>query len=147
MKIFVAADHGGFELKNKIVDHLKRTHSGDEVIDVGPAVLDKNDDYPIKAYDVATKVLGEDDARGILVCRSGQGMAMAANRVNGIRAAVVWTKEIAKETREANDSNVLSIAADYLDDDWAESIVDVWLETKFSGEERHLRRIKELEDL
>lgn len=143
MKIFVAADHGGFELKNKIVEHL-----GDhDVVDVGPATLDRDDDYPIKAYDVATKILAEDDARGILICRSGQGMAMAANRVNGIRAAVVWSEPVAKETREANDSNVLSLAADFMTEDEAMKIVDTWLATEFTGEERYIRRNQELEDL
>lgn len=145
MKIFIASDHGGLDLKNQLREHL--FHQGYDVEDLGPMTLDKDDDYPVKAYAVATKVLGEDDARGILVCRSGQGMAMAANRVNGIRASVVWNKAIARETREANDSNVLSIAADFLDEDFAASIVDTWLETDFSGEERHLRRIRELEDL
>jgi len=146
MKIFIAADHGGFELKNQLREHL--FHSGHDVVDLGPETLDKEDDYPIKAYDVATKVLGDDDdARGILICRSGQGMAMAANRLSGIRAAVAWNMAVAKETREANDSNVLCLAADFLDEDLAESVVDTWLETNFSGEERHIRRIKELEDL
>lgn len=145
MKIFLAADHGGFELKNAIREHL--FHTQQEVVDLGPETLDKDDDYPIKAYDLATKVLGEEAAMGILVCRSGQGMAMAANRVNGIRAAVVWNKEVAKETREANDSNVLSLPSDFISQEEALTIVDAWLTTKFSGEERHLRRIKELEDL
>lgn len=145
MKIYLAADHGGFTLKNKLREYL--LHHSHEVIDLGPQSLDKEDDYPIKAYDVATKVLGEDGARGILICRSGQGMAMAANRVNGIRAAVVWNVKVAEETRQANDSNVVSIAADYLSEGQAEEIVDAWLATDFSGEERHKRRIKELEDL
>lgn len=145
MKIFIAADHGGFELKNKLREHL--FHLKHEVDDLGPETLDKDDDYPIKAYDVATKVLAEDDARGILVCRSGQGMAMAANRVNGIRAAVAWNEAVAEETRQANDANVLSLPADFLDEDEAMAIVDSFLATDFSGEERHLRRINELEDL
>jgi ribose 5-phosphate isomerase B len=146
MKIFVAADHGGFKLKNAIREHL--VAAGHDVEDLGPQTLDKDDDYPAKAFNVATNVLGEEgDVRGILVCRSGQGMAMAANRVNGIRAAVVWNKDVAKETRQANDSNVISLAGDFISEAEALAIIDVWLETKFSGEERHLRRIKQLEDL
>ncbi len=142
----MAADHGGFELKNAIREHL--VHTGHEVEDLGPQVLDSEDDYPIKAYAVATKIIGEEgESRGILVCRSGQGMAMAANRMPGIRAAVAWTAAVAKETREANDSNVLSLAADFIDESQALDIVDVWLGTKFSDAERHSRRIKELEDL
>lgn len=145
MKIFLAADHGGFDLKNKIREHL--FHRRYDVEDLGPETLDRDDDYPIKAYDVATKVLSEDDGCGILVCRSGQGMAMAANRVNGIRASVVWCEPVAVETREANDSNVLSLAADFVSEKEALKIVDAWLTTGFSGEARHLRRIEELEDL
>lgn len=145
MKVFIAADHGGFEFKNKLREHL--FHLKYDVEDLGPETLDPTDDYPIKAFDVATKVLAEDDARGILVCRSGQGMAMAANRVNGIRAAVAWNEAVAKETREANDSNVLSLAADFMSEDEAIKIVDTWLAAKFSGEPRHVRRIAELEDL
>ncbi|HSX14660.1 MAG TPA: RpiB/LacA/LacB family sugar-phosphate isomerase [Candidatus Saccharimonadales bacterium] len=145
MKVFLAADHAGFELKKTIKRHLEQADF--EVEDLGPEELDKDDDYPVKAYDVATKVLGEDDARGILVCSSGQGMAIAANRLSGIRASVIWSVDGAKETRLDNDSNVLSLPAQMIDEDTALKIIDTWLATKFSGEERHLRRIKELEDL
>jgi ribose 5-phosphate isomerase B len=145
MKIYLASDHAGFELKSQLREHL--FHQGYEVEDLGPQALDREDDYPVKAYELATKVLGEDEAKGILICGSGQGMAMAANRVGGIRAAVIWSQEGAKETRQDNDSNVLSLPSRMIGAEEALSIADTWLTTDFSGEERHLRRIKELEDL
>ena len=145
MKVYLGADHGGFELKNIIYEHL--FHNGYEVEDMGATTLDEDDDYPKYAYAVATKVLGEEDGRGILFCRSGQGMAMAANRVRGIRAAVIWDVEGAKETRRDNDSNVLSLPSDVVDAETAIRIVDAWLTTNFSGEERHSRRLDEMEQL
>jgi ribose 5-phosphate isomerase B len=147
MKVYLGADHAGYELKNVLREHL--THHGYEVEDVGAKTLDPDDDFPQYAYAVATKVLGDDsdDARGILVCGSGQGIAMAANRVHGIRAAVIWNVAGAKETRQDNDSNVLSLPARMIDQDTALAIVDAWLEEKFSGEERHQRRIQQMEQL
>ncbi len=145
MKVFLGADHAGFEIKNKIREHL--AHNGFEVEDVGPHTLDPVDDYPKYAFMVSTKVLGEDDSRGILVCGSGQGVCMAANRVRGIRAALVWSQEMARETRRDNDSNVLCLASRFTDEDTIMGIVDNWLEEKFSGEERHIRRLDELEEI
>ncbi len=146
MKIFLASDHAGFELKNAIREHL--FHGGHEVTDVGPEVLEGDDDYPVKAYDVATKVLGEEaDARGILICGSGQGMAMAANRLRGIRAALAWDEMSAHASREDDDANVLCLPARQLDEDLALRIVDTWMRTDFSTKERYRRRVDELEDL
>ena len=145
MKIYLSADHAGFELKNVLREHL--FHGGYEVEDLGPETLDKDDDYPTYAYQVATKVLGGDDDRGILVCGSGQGMAIAANRVRGVRAAVIWNVEGAKETRRDNDSNVLSLPARMIDQDTALAIVDAWLKEEFSAEERHQRRLDQIEEL
>jgi ribose 5-phosphate isomerase B len=145
MKIYLGADHAGFEFKNVLREHL--FHAGYEVEDLGPETLDQDDDYPTYAYKVATKVLGGDDDKGILVCGSGQGMAIAANRVRGVRAAVVWNVEGAKETRRDNDSNVLSLPARMIDQDTAIAIVDAWLKEKFSGEERHQRRLDQIEEL
>lgn len=145
MKVFLGADHAGFELKNQIYEHL--VHRGYEVEDCGAETLVEGDDYPQYALGVATRVLGEDEARGILVCGSGQGVCMAANRVGGIRAALVWSQEMARETRRDNDSNVLCLASRFTDTETALSIIDNWLEEKFSGEERHQRRIDQVEKL
>lgn len=147
MKVFIAGDHAGFELKNRIKEHL--VHGGYDVEDVGPHQLDPDDDYPKYAFELTTKILGEesDDPRGILVCGSGQGVCMAANRVGGIRAALVWSQEMARETRRDNDSNVLCLASRFTDGDTAISIVDNWLQEDFSGEARHQRRINQIEEL
>jgi len=147
MKIFLGADHGGYELKNKISEHL--VHQGFSVEDCGATTLDPEDDYPQYAYDVAAKILGEEDeqALGILVCRSGEGMAMAANRVHGVRAAVVWSQDLARETRRDNHANVLSLPADFVDADTALGIVDGFIEAKPSNDERHVRRVKQVEEL
>jgi ribose 5-phosphate isomerase B len=147
MKVYLGADHAGFELKNQIREHL--FHRGVEVEDLGAETLQPEDDYPGYAYEVVTKVLGEekDEGRGILVCGSGQGVCMAANRVGGIRAALVWSQEMARETRRDNDSNVLCLASRFTDEATALSIVDNWLDEKFSGEERHRRRIQQIEEL
>jgi len=147
MKIFIGTDHAGFELKNKLYEYL--TREGHDVVDVGPFEFDKADDYPDFAYLVATKVLGEEDednTRGILICTSGQGMAMAANKVNGIRAALVWDRESAKHSRAHNNANVLSIPAARLSEEEVENIVDTWLKEKFTNEERHVRRINKMAD-
>jgi ribose 5-phosphate isomerase B len=147
MKIFLGADHGGYELKNQIREHL--VHRGFSVEDCGAGTLDPKDDYPQYAYDVAAKILGEDDdqALGILICRSGEGMAMAANRVHGIRAAVVWSQDLARETRRDNHANVLSLPADFVDVDTALKIVESFIEEKPSNDERHVRRVKQVEEL
>src|SRR5581483_8032378 len=111
MQVFVGADHAGFQLKSTVMAHLSKR--GINVEDDGDRELDPGDDYPQFAFTVATKVLGseDDDPRGILLCGSGQGMCIAANRVRGIRAALCWSEDIARETRNDNNSNVLCIPA------------------------------------
>ena len=147
MKVFIGSDHGGYEYKNQIREHL--IHKGFEVEDVGAKTLDPSDDYPQFAYAVATKVLGEEDgsACGILICRGGQGMAMAANKVRGIRAAVAWSPVSARKTREDNHANVLSLPGDMIDIDTTLAVVDNFLEEPWSKEERHVRRVKQIEEL
>ncbi|HWZ65488.1 MAG TPA: RpiB/LacA/LacB family sugar-phosphate isomerase [Patescibacteria group bacterium] len=147
MKIYLGSDHAGFYLKEKIFAHLVR--AGYDVEDEGDKVLDPADDYPQFAYTVTTKILGseDDDARGILLCGGGQGMCIAANRVRGIRAVVVWDEHEAKMARNDNDSNVLCLPARSLEDKQLIDIVDVWLKTPFSKAARHARRIREIEDI
>ncbi len=152
-KIYLGSDHGGYYLKEKLEAYLAKR--GYEIEDVGGKTLDPYDDFPQFAAQAAIKILGEDerdDPRAILVCRGGQGMAMAANRFKGIRAVVVTTPQEAKETRDDNDANVLCLPARLLDapgDDlepWKD-IVDVWLSTKFAGAERYRRRNRQLDEL
>lgn len=148
MKIFLGADHGGYHLKEKIELYLSKRRY--DVEDVGGKELDPDDDFPQFAQMAAIKILGEDekdDPRAILVCTGGQGMAMAANRFKGIRAAVIWDSFEAKESRNDNDSNVLCLPARILDDDkesWKE-VVDTWLDTKFAGAARYKRRNAQLD--
>ena len=149
MKIFLGSDHQGFELKQELFAYLSK--NGYDVEDVGNRTLDANDDYPQFAQMAALKVLGEDDpdARAILVCGGGQGMAIAANRFRGIRAAVVHDAHEAKMSRLDNDANVLSLPAQLFRDnkEAAYGIVETWLNTKFSGAARHQRRIKEIDEI
>lgn len=149
MKIYLGSDHGGFYLKEKIEAHLAK--AGYDVEDVGNKTLDPADDYPQFAFAAATKVLGseDDDARAILICKGGQGMAIAANRIRGIRAVVVQDEDEAKMSRNDNDANVLSLPARVLEEDEAKAfrIVDTWLKTPFSKAERHARRLREIEEL
>lgn len=149
MKIYIGSDHQGFHLKEAVVAWLKTKNI--EVEDVSNKQLDPNDDYPQFAQAAAHKVLVSEDRepRAILICGGGQGMAMAANRFKGIRAAVVWDEHEAKMTRLDNDSNVLSLPARVLDGDMnnVKNIITTWLETKFTGAARHQRRNQELDDI
>jgi ribose 5-phosphate isomerase B len=145
MKIYLGADHNGYDLKNVLREHL--TKKGIEIEDVGAATLDPKDDYPTYAYAVATKVLGADDDLGILICASGQGMAIAANRVRGIRAALAWNSETAAHARSDDNANVLVLAARYTEQPDALEAVDKWLEAKFLTDPKYQRRIDEIEQL
>ncbi|HEX4662713.1 MAG TPA: RpiB/LacA/LacB family sugar-phosphate isomerase [Candidatus Saccharimonadales bacterium] len=147
MKIFLGSDHQGFQLKEKLFAYLSK-HDYD-VTDVGDAQLDPDDDFPQFAYMAAMKVLGEDGALAILLCGGGQGMCMAANRVRGIRAAVIWDAHEAKMTRNDNDSNVLCLPASLLqnDDEAWKGIVETWLNTPFAAAPRYVRRNAQLDEL
>lgn len=146
MKVFLGADHRGFELKDKLKEWLK--DHGYSVEDLGAHQLNSNDDYPDFAFAVAEKV-AEDPAehRGVLFCGSGAGMDAAANKIRGIRATVAWSVESAAHTRSHDDVNVVSIAADWTPPEMAREIVRTFLETPFSGEERHVRRLKKVEEI
>jgi ribose 5-phosphate isomerase B len=146
MTIYLGADHAGFELKNQISEHL--VHRGIQVYDCGAKTLDQDDDYPRYAYYVASKILGgADDDRGILVCGSGQGMSMAANRVNGVRAALAWDEATARSAVEDDDANVLVLPSRHLDAATALGMVDAWLDADFKLDPKYRRRLDELEEL
>ncbi len=146
MKIFIGSDHAGFKLKEKLVPFLKEL--GHEVIDKGAFQYDKDDDYPDFIQPVALEVAKDRETRGIVIGKSGQGEAMGANREKGVRAAVYYggNPELLKLTREHNDANVLSLAAGFLNEETAQEAVKIWLETPFSGDERHVRRIAKLDN-
>ncbi len=147
MKIYLGADHNGFHLKEDLEKYLEK--SGYDVADKGSDSLDPNDDFPVFAARVATAVLASDDKdpRGILVCGSGQGVCMAANRFKGIRAAVGFSVDTVKAVRNDEDSNVLCIPAWILSDKEAFKIVDAWLTTPFAGAARFHRRNKQMDEL
>lgn len=147
MKVYIGADHNGFELKQMLKTHL--TSEGYEVIDQGDAQLEQGDDFPLFAARVATAVLGSEDAdaKGILICGSGQGMVMAANRYKGIRASLVWNMSEARASRTDDDSNVLCLPSHEIDERTARGITSTWLKTPFAAAARFQRRIKQLDEL
>jgi len=139
--IFLGADHQGFAEKERA--KLRLTEAGRNVVDIGAEELKPDDDYPQYAQAVAAKVaVGE--GIGILFCASGQGMAMAANRLPRVRAALAWTTEVAAESRRDNDANILVIPARFVSKDEADAIIGAFLATDFSADERHSRRIEQL---
>lgn len=141
--IGIASDHGGFELKKQLTGYLGT--QGFQVKDFGPAVLDPGDDYSDFGASLAFAVSSGEIPCGILLCRSGAGMGIVANRFHGVRAAVAFSARAAKASRDHNCSNVLVIPADYLDADAIKENVAAWLSTPFSGEERHVRRLGKAE--
>ncbi len=147
MRIYLGADHAGFNLKEQVKAYLKE--QGHEVGDQGAFVLDEGDDYPDFIKMVAKLVQSDFDSRGIIFGGTGQGEAICANRYPGVRAAVYCGggHEIVRLSREHNDANILSLGARFLNFDEAKGVIDVWLVTPFSGEERHIRRIKEIDNL
>ena len=144
MKIAVGSDHGGFEYKEKILKFLK--DKGYEVKDFGTYSKDSCD-YPDIAKKVALSIQNKEFDRGILICGTGIGMSIAANKFKGIRAALCSDTFSAHATRKHNNSNILCLGERVIGDMLALDIVDIWLNTKFSGETRHQRRIDMLEDV
>lgn len=143
MKIAMGADHAGFELKQKLKQHLQSL--GFEVQDEGTNSTESVD-YPDFARAVGEDVTRKTTERGILVCGSGIGMAIAANKVPGVRAASVSSEQEARLSREHNDANVLAIGARLLDESTAMNIVDTWLKTEFAGG-RHQRRVDKITEI
>ena len=141
-RVYVGADHAGFELKQKLVAELRRL--GYEPVDVGPRTLDPSDDFPDYAKPVAEAVSQGTVQRGVLTCGTGLGMSYVANRYPHVRAAVVWNPEVAELSRRHNDANVLVLPARCLSDDVSLDILRRWLSTPFDGG-RHLRRVEKID--
>ena len=144
MQILIASDHAGFALKTALIEHLEL--AGHEVEDMGAYEYDETDDYPDLVLPLAREVAGG-DALGIVLGGSGQGEAMAANRISGVRAAVYYggALDVVTLSREHNDANILSLGARFLTEEEAKEAVDVWLSTSFSDADRHARRIEKLD--
>ena len=139
MRVFLGSDHAGFELKRRLIDHL--TAAGHEPVDCGPYAYDPEDDYPPYVLAAAAATVAEAGSLGVVIGGSGNGEAIAANKVPGVRAALAWTQETAQLGRMHNDANVISIGARMVSEDDAVGFVDTFLATDFTGEERHARRI------
>jgi ribose 5-phosphate isomerase B len=160
-RIHLGGDHAGFEMKEELKSFLES--SGYEVIDHGPVEYDEDDNYPDYVFPVAESVAIDPESRGIVIGGSGQGEAICANRIKGVRAmlfngqynpAVNFDDELENDreipneivlSRQHNDSNVLSLGARFLTVSEAKDAVELWLETEFSGEERHIRRIEKID--
>jgi ribose 5-phosphate isomerase B len=143
MLIYIGADHRGFNLKESLKKSLK--DQGYEVVDVGNDHLDENDDYPDFAALVAGEVAKDPlTRRGVLICGSGVGMDVAANKFKGIRSGLVSSSDQAYLARNEDDTNVLSLAADFLIEDDAKKILSTWLQTPFSKKENYQRRLEKI---
>lgn len=147
MKVYLASDHAGFELKSKLMDFVESL--GYESIDKGAFTLDPLDDYPDFISLAAQEVSDDSSSRAIILGGSGQGEAIVANRFTNVRAVVYYggDEEIVKLSREHNDANILSLGARSLSDEDAKRAVKIWLEVPFTNDERHIRRIKKIESL
>ena len=143
MKIAISADHAGFALKEKL--RLRLADEGHEVVDFGTN-SPESCDYPDFAQPVAREVSEGRFDRGLLVCSTGIGMAIAANKIEGVRAAPAESEDEVRLTREHNDANVLTLGARYLDEQRAAALVDIFLQTTFSGG-RHARRVAKIAQL
>lgn len=163
MKIFIGSDHAGYELKEKLVEYLAGLGLDHEIVDKGPFNYNANDDYPDFIKLVAEEVGQDETSFGIILGGSGQGEAICANRVRGVRAIVFYGPkepvgaidvkgeksidifEIIKLAREHNNANILSIGARFTTLDEAKFAVELFINTKFTDEERHIRRIKKID--
>jgi ribose 5-phosphate isomerase B len=163
MKIAITTDHAGFEALKELKTYLESL--GHECIDYGPTVFDAEDDYPEFMFPAARAVAAGECERGVIMGGSGQGEAMAANRIAGVRAALFYGPvtakaavdadgtlsddpyEIVKLSRQHNDANVLSLSGRFLTLDEMKTALKLWLETPFSGAERHARRIRKLDEV
>ncbi|MCC7004548.1 RpiB/LacA/LacB family sugar-phosphate isomerase [Candidatus Nomurabacteria bacterium] len=145
MKIYIASDHAGFDLKQKLIPFILGL--GHAVSDEGDYNSDKDDDYPDFIGKVATEVSKDSSSKGIIIGGSGEGEAICANRFKGVRAVVYYggNRNIISLSREHNDSNILSLGARFISEEEALDAVRAWLETDFSGAERHERRIKKID--
>lgn len=147
MKIYVGADHNGFHLQNELVLFLKQ--AGYDVVNDGDAKLDPDNDFPVYAQRVVKDVLSSDDsdARGVLLCGSGQGMCMAANRYKGIRALLGYDVESVRSARNDDDANIICLPANTLKKENIRLLVETFLHTPFAAAPRFVRRIQEMDQI
>ncbi|HTX85553.1 MAG TPA: ribose-5-phosphate isomerase [Streptosporangiaceae bacterium] len=139
MRVYLGSDHAGFELKARLVQWL--TQAGHEPVDCGPSTYQPDDDYPVYVMRAASSAVADPGSLGIVIGGSGNGEQIASNKVRGVRAALAWTDETARLARQHNDANVLSLGAREYSIDDAVGFAKVFVETPFSGVERHKRRL------
>ena len=144
MRVYLGSDHAGYELKVHLVNHLSK--QGYDVVNVGPHRYDPEDDYPAFCLHTAARVVADPGSLGVVIGGSGNGEQIAANKIDGVRAALVWRTEIAQLARQHNDANVISLGAREHTLDEATSFVDAFLATPFSGNPRHVRRISQVSE-
>lgn len=142
--LYIASDHAGFALKQVLKKSLESQY---RVVDCGPESVQPGDDYPDYAQKVCQAVLSDKGARGVLICDTGVGMSIAANRYKGLRAALVTSPFLAERSRQHNDANILCLGQDVVSQNENIALARLWLETPFSGEERHVRRLTKLDML
>ena len=142
MRVYLGSDHAGFELKGKLVEHLRSL--GHDPVDCGPHDYDAEDDYPPFVLLAASRTAGDPGSLGIVIGGSGNGEAIAANKVKGIRCALAFSEDTARLGREHNNANVLSLGARMYDDETAQRFAELFLSTPFSDAPRHARRIAQL---
>lgn len=159
IKVYIASDHAGFKLKEILKDYLPKLGLGYEIFDMGPETYKEDDDYPDFVTPLAKKVAEEEGVFGIVIGGSGQGEAMCANRIKGVRAIVFYGQEdlekesevngeksadtfkIVELARKHNNANIISIGTRFVTEDEAKFAIELFLSTKFSNDERHIRRI------
>ncbi|MGS0684392.1 ribose-5-phosphate isomerase [Nakamurella sp. GG22] len=139
MRVYLGSDHAGFELKAAVLSHL--SDAGHEVIDIGPAQYTAGDDYPPYCIETGRRVVADPGSLGVVIGGSGNGEQIAANKVDGVRAALAWNLDTAQLARQHNDANVVSLGARMHDIPTALSFVDAFVSTEFSHDPRHQRRI------
>lgn len=146
MAIYIGADHRGFQLKEILKNYLRDKET--EVVDMGNENYDENDDYVDFAKLVAEKVAeGPDKNRGILICRSGVGVSIVANKFKGIRCGLIHNVDQAYLAKNDDDINILAFSAEFTNEEDAKNIIDMWLKTPFSGKEKDERRIEKIKEV
>jgi ribose 5-phosphate isomerase B len=139
MRVYLASDHAGFELKARVIAHLSEL--GHEPVDCGAHTLDPQDDYPPPCITAAARTVADEGSIGVVIGGSGNGEQIAANKVRGVRAALAWNDETARLAREHNNANIISIGAREHAEADSLRLVEIFLATPFSQGERHIRRI------
>lgn len=145
MKVYLGADHRGFEAKEAVKKWLKE--EGYDLIDVGAYGFDPEDDYPDYAMKVAQGIIGNDGSRGVVFCGSGHGMDMVLNKYRGVRSIIGFNEDVVVQGREHEDANALSLPTDWLDEQQAIKRTRLFLTTKFPGEMKRKRRLQKMESI